>query len=180
MVIILIGPSGAGKSTVGRMLADDLKWPFHDGDDFHSPENIARMRSGQPLTDTQRGPWLAALADIVARVVTARESAVLACSALTHKYRERLVSVDRPAGHDTASPTTHAGSVRFVYLQATPELLAQRLAARVSHFFPPALLENQLEVLEAPGDDEPAPVTTVDASASPHALVATIRRALHV
>ncbi len=180
MVIILIGPSGAGKSTVGRLLGDALNWPFHDGDEFHSPANIARMRSGLPLTDTDRDPWLASLAQVIADAAATRQSAVLACSALTRSYRQRLVPDDPAAEPGSASRVPSNTGVRFVYLQASPALLAERLAARASHFFPPALLESQLAALEPPGDNEPAPVLTVAAAATPQALVAEIRRALHV
>ena len=168
MVIVLTGPSGSGKSTVGRRLADALGWPLHDGDDYHPPENVARMRAGVPLTDADRAPWLAALAALIAGAAAADRSLVLACSALKRAYRAALV----PAGDE--------GEVRFVYLRASPALLAERLAARRGHFFDPRLLDSQLAALEEPRGDEAAPVLVVDASADPDALVAEIRGALRV
>jgi gluconokinase len=168
MVIIIMGAAGAGKTTVGRALATALDWPFVDADDVHPPENVARMRAGIPLTDADRAPWLAALARLVADAVAGQRSLVLACSALTRAYRRRLV------------PASARHGVRFVHLNATPALLAARLAGRSGHFFPAALLESQLDALEAPGAEEPAPVLTLDAAAEPAVLVAEIRRALGV
>jgi gluconokinase len=171
MVIVVMGPAGSGKTTVGRALAASLGWPFHEGDAYHPPENVARMRAGIPLGDAERAPWLAALAAVIARALAAGEGAVLACSALRREYRRQLV----PAG-------TPAGAVQFVYLNAKRELLAARLAARTGHYFAPSLLESQLAALEPPGagpaEGEPAPVLTLDADAAPEALVAAIRAAL--
>jgi carbohydrate kinase (thermoresistant glucokinase family) len=173
MVIVVMGPSGAGKTTVGRRLAAAAGCPFHDGDDFHPPANVARMRAGLPLGDAERGPWLAALAALVAGVVAGGGSAVVACSALKRQYRRALV-----AGVPAAA---RAAAVRFVYLRADEALLAERLARRPGHFFDPALLPTQLAALEEPGGaGEPAPVLTVDAAADPTTLVGTIRATLGV
>lgn len=167
MVVIVMGPSGAGKSTVGGALAEALGWPFHDGDDLHPPENRARMRSGVPLTDLDRAPWLAALREAVHRTLAEGKSAVVAASALRRIHREALVPQDAPSG-----------AVRFVHLDASPELLAERLARRTGHFFPPALLASQLATLEPPAHDEGAAILTVDASEPVARLVARIRTAL--
>ncbi len=170
MVIVVMGPAGAGKTTVGVALAAALGWPFHDGDDYHPPANVARMHAGLPLGDAERAPWLAALGALVARCVAGGASIVLACSALKREYRRVLV----PEG-------AAAGAVRFVYLHAAPAVLAARLAARPGHFFAPALLDSQLAALEEPaGRDEPAPALTVDADAPPDRLVGTIRALLGV
>ena len=170
MVVIIMGPAGAGKTTVGRRLAESLGWPYHEGDDFHPPENVARMRAGVPLGDADRAPWLAALAALVARCVAAGTPAVLACSALKRDYRRRLAA---PAA---AAP----GQVRFVYLRAAPALLEARLSGRRGHFFAPALLASQLAALEEPAPGEPAPVLTVDADAPPESIVDGIRASLGV
>ena len=173
MVIVVMGPSGSGKTTVGRALAAALDWPFHDGDDYHPPANIARMQAGLPLGDAERAPWLAALAALVAGTEARGASAVVACSALRQAYRRTLV-----AGVPEAR---RADQVRFVYLEASAALLADRLARRPAHFFDPALLPSQLSALEPPAaDDEPAPAVTVDAAAAPAALVGTIRATLGV
>lgn len=163
MVIVVTGPSGSGKTTVGRALAETLGWTFYEGDDFHPAENIKRMRSGVPLTDADRAPWLAALADLIARQVAADTSAVLTCSALKRAYRAALV------------PTADvAAAVRFIYLHLTPQELAERLRRRRGHFFSASLLESQLKELEEPSESEPAPVLTVDAAEPPEKIVSQI------
>ena len=171
MIVIVMGASGAGKTTVGSALARTLDWPFHDADDFHPPENVARMRAGIALDDDDRRPWLESLASLVRGRAAGGTSAVLACSALRRDYRAVLV------------PSAFPDAVRFVFLRATAELLAERLTRRAGHFFPPALLATQLAALEEPAADAPAeaaPVVTVDAARPVAALVDEIRQALGV
>jgi gluconokinase len=136
MVLVVGGPAGAGKSTVGRALAARLGWRFVDGDDLHPPANVAKMRGGFPLDDNDRAPWPQA---IRARIDDARargEPLVVACSALREAHR-RTLGVDGDA-------------VRFVVLDAPPDVLRARLAGRAGHFFPPSLLGSQLAALERP------------------------------
>ena len=57
-MIIIFGVSGAGKTTIGKLLARELGWRFIEADDFHPAANIEKMRSGHPLTDEDRWPWL--------------------------------------------------------------------------------------------------------------------------
>ena len=159
--IVVMGPSGAGKTTVGRALAAALAWRFYDADDFHPPANVERMRRGIGLTDVEREPWLAELRALLADALATNDPVVLACSALRASYRAALM----PAG----APT---GAVRIVYLRATPELLHARLAHRVGHFAPVALLDSQLATLEEP---EPSDALIVDASLSPAAIVDVVR-----
>ena len=144
-VVVVMGPSGAGKTTVGRALAERLGWPFHDADDFHPEENVARMRDGHPLTDDDRAPWLARLRDLIADVLRDEGSAVLACSALRRAYRAALVP-----------PSAPAGAVRFAYLRVPRAELADRLTSRSAHYMPASLLDSQLATLEVPGPDEDA------------------------
>jgi gluconokinase len=44
------------------------------------------------------------------------------------------------------------GTVHFVLLDGSPELIGQRLAARKHEFMNPKLLETQLKTLEKPAD----------------------------
>jgi gluconokinase len=141
MIVVLGGVSGSGKSVVGAVLAARLGWAFEDSDALHSPAEIAKMRSGEPLTDADRWPWLERLAAWMDQRIGAGESAVLACSALKRSYRDYLYR-GRPA-------------VRVVILQTDPGTLAARLAVRRGHFFPARLLQSQLADLEMPGDTEP-------------------------
>ena len=89
-MIIVFGVSGAGKTTVGKLLAQELGWQFLEADDFHSAANIEKMRSGRPLTDEDRWPWLDRLREQIKQLLSAGENAVLACSALKRAYRDRL------------------------------------------------------------------------------------------
>src|SRR5260221_7925551 len=136
-IIVVMGVSGAGKTTVGRLLAERLGVEFLEGDRYHPPANIAKMQSGEPLTDADRLPWL----EILARELAARRAAgkgvVLACSALRRLYRDIL-----RAGHD---------DVVFVFLQAHQAVIQRRLDERREHFMPASLLESQLLALETPG-----------------------------
>ncbi len=166
MFIVVFGPSGSGKTTLGRALAEALGWPFFEGDDFHPRENVERMRAGMALGDAERAPWLAALARLIAGHVEGGTPGVLACSALKRRYRAVLVP-----------PATPPGSVRFVYLHADRALLAERLAKRRGHFFPPQLLDSQIADLERPSDEEPAPVLQVDVSRPVEEVVERIRAA---
>ena len=140
MIVVLAGTSGIGKTTIGKVLAARLGWTFEDSDALHSPAQIAKMRSGQPLTDADRWPWLETVAAWMDQRIAADESAVIACSVLKRSYREYLYR-GRPA-------------VRIVLLVADPETLAARLAGRHGHFFPARLLQSQLADLQMPDDAE--------------------------
>lgn len=139
LVLVVMGVAGAGKTTVGQAIAARLGWPFHDADDFHSAESVARMRAGLGLTDELRAPWLARLEALAAGALARGESMVLACSALRRRYRDALVPEGAPPG-----------ALRFAYLRVSPRQLAHRLATRAGHFAPPALLESQLATIEEP------------------------------
>lgn len=162
VVVILMGVAGAGKTTVGRALASALAWPFVDADDYHTPQNVARMRSGTALTDDDRAPWLAALHAVVARAIDRREPLVLACSALKASYRRTLAAGLR--------------TVRFVHLTAPEAVLRDRLAGRRDHFARPNLLDSQLAALEPPDGD----ALVIDATRSAEEIVATIRDAFGI
>jgi gluconokinase len=162
MIVILAGVSGSGKTVVGKVLAARLGWVFEDSDALHSAAEVAKMRSGVPLTDADRWPWLAAVAAWMDQRIAAGEQAVVACSALKRSYRNFLCD-GRPA-------------VRIVILQVDPATLAARLAARRGHFFPPQLLASQLADLEMPDDAERTAV--VRAARSPAETAGRIVRCL--
>jgi gluconokinase len=164
MIVVVAGVSGSGKTTVGAMLAGRLGCAFADGDSFHPAANVAKMRAGVPLTDADRQPWLAAIARWIAERIAARESGVVACSALKRAYREQLVA-GRPA-------------VRLVFLQVGHDADVARLLARRGHFFPEQLLESQFADLEIPQPSEGALV--VSAEAEPAEVVASIVSGLHL
>lgn len=134
--VVVMGVSGSGKTTVGRALADRLRMPFVDADDHHPPANVEKMRSGVPLDDGDRAPWLASLHAVLSDAEDDGRPVVLACSALKAAYRDRLV-----AG---------LGSVAVVHLQVSREVAADRLRRRRGHFMPVDLLASQLDDLEEP------------------------------
>lgn len=144
-----MGVSGSGKSTIATALAERLGWPFEDGDRFHPASNVAKMSAGQPLTDDDRWPWLQAIADEINRVHEAGGHVVIACSALKRAYREVLAGGRR--------------DVRFVFLNGSQSLIADRLARRKGHFMPPGLLDSQFKTLEPPQADERPITVSIDA-----------------
>ena len=160
MIVIVAGVSGSGKTTVGAMLAGHLHWAFADGDDFHPAANIEKMRSGVPLTDADRWPWLRAIAAWMDERIAQDEPAVIPCSALKRSYRDILLT-GRPGA-------------RLVFLAVDREVLAGRLAARHAHFFPAQLLNSQLDALEPPAPDEHMVTVVEHAADRPADTVANI------
>lgn len=140
MILILMGVTGSGKSSVGRALASRLGVPFVEGDALHPDSNRLKMSAGQPLDDTDRWPWLDAIARTLVSHEKAGTGAVASCSALKRAYRERLLG---------ACP-----QARFLLLHGPRALLSRRLGARRGHFMPASLLDSQLRTLEMPGQDE--------------------------
>jgi gluconokinase len=148
-VIVVMGVSGSGKTTIASRLAARLHWRFAEGDSFHPPANVARMRDGIPLTDEDRWPWLDAIAAWIDAERAAGERSVVTCSALKRAYRERLAR-----GH---------GDVRFVYLKGQQALIARRMADRKGHYMPVALLQSQFDALEEPGPGENPLIVPIEA-----------------
>jgi gluconokinase len=163
VIVIIFGVSGAGKTTVGKLLAEDLGWRFYEADDFHPRANIEKMRSGRPLTDEDRWPWLKLVREQITRSLAAKENAVLACSALKRAYRERLRISD---------------DVKFVFLRGDYALTEQQLRRRRGHFMNPALLQSQFADLEEPEPDED--VLTIDLGRTSDELVEEIKMKLHL
>lgn len=155
MIYWIAGVSGSGKTTVGRLLAEQLSLPFFDADDFHPPENIAKMRAGIPLNDLDRAGWLAALHQQAHREHQ-QKGAVFACSALKQQYRTILA----------AGLEAHT---RFFLLDGSFDLIMRRLQARKDHYMPPELLQSQFDILEYSEE-----VTRISAEHAPEDIVAKI------
>jgi carbohydrate kinase (thermoresistant glucokinase family) len=150
-VLLIMGVSGSGKSTAGEALAREFGWPFRDADSFHPPENVRKMSAGLPLSDDDRWPWLAAIAQWIDTRRAAGEHGIVTCSALKRRYRDVLL-------HDR-------GDVRLVYLSGDADLIAGRMGRRKDHFMPPSLLASQFAALEEPDPDENALVVSIHPTA---------------
>jgi gluconokinase len=144
MSVVVMGVCGSGKTCVGRALAEHLDWRFLDADDFHPQSNVAKMAAGVPLEDADRWPWLDRLAAELAVIEAEGGHAVLACSALRQRYRDRLAQA-QPA-------QLVARELRWIYLKGDAETIGPRMASRRGHFMPASLLESQFAALEEPAD----------------------------
>jgi gluconokinase len=151
MIVLVMGVAGVGKTTIGEPLARALGWRFLDADDYHPPENVAKMKAGIPLQDADRWPWLGRLN----RELKELENAVLACSALKESYRERLAQ--------------GIPDFTVVYLHGSDTLIRARLEARQHRYMPAALLDSQLAILEPPAD-----AIAIDVAGTPQDCVAAI------
>ncbi|OBK74794.1 gluconokinase [Mycobacterium sp. 1164985.4] len=146
--IVVMGVSGSGKSTVGAALAQRLRVPFADADDFHPPANIAKMTAGEALDDDDRYPWLEAIGEWLAEHCAT--GGVMSCSALKRKYRDQL--------------RRHCAETVLLHLVGTPEIIGRRQASRPGHFMPASLLASQFETLEPLAADERGVDIDVDQS----------------
>lgn len=152
---IVMGVSGSGKTSVGKALAKQLGWDFYDADDFHPPENVAKMECGTPLNDSDRAPWLATLHNLISSSLKRDRPGVLACSALKEYYRQQLMD-----GNER---------VQIVYLKGSYELIWSRMGKRTDHYMKPHMLKSQFDTLEEPTD-----ALTLDISMSVDDIVKTI------
>ena len=150
--LVVMGVSGSGKSTVGAALAQRLRVPFADADDFHPQANIEKMSAGHPLDDSDRHPWLEAIGVWLAEHP---DGGVMSCSALKRKYRDQL----RHGAHEVA----------FLLLHGSPEVIRKRQASRPGHFMPASLLSSQFATLEQLAPDEHG--VTIDVDQSVDAIV---------
>jgi gluconokinase len=161
VVIIICGVAGVGKTTIGQLLAQEMEWEFYDADDFHSVANIAKMKSGVPLTDEDRQPWLDKLRELIEQCLVARKNAVLACSALKKAYRDCLRVSE---------------GVKFVFLRGDRRDITKHLRQRREHFMNLALIDSQFEDLEEPEPSERA--LSLELGGSPRDLVELIKTKL--
>jgi gluconokinase len=159
--LILMGVSGCGKSTVAAELAERLGWELLEADDFHPPENIAKMKAGIPLNDADRAPWLSALHAKLVSTLKAGRHPVLACSALKASYRQAL--------------TRGLAGLQFVYLKGDYDLIWSRISKRRGHFMQADLLRSQFAALE-----EPLEALVVDVGQTPDEIVAQIVKAFRL
>lgn len=142
-----MGVSGCGKSSVAAAMAAQLGWRVVDADDLHSAASVAKMRSGEALTDADRGPWLDRVGAVLAEASAHSQGVLVACSALKRSYRDRLRG---------ACP-----EILFLFLDGSRDTIADRMSRRPGHYMPASLLDSQWRTLERPGDDE-ADVCRID------------------
>jgi carbohydrate kinase (thermoresistant glucokinase family) len=158
-VLVLMGVSGSGKSTIALELQRVLGWPFQEGDDLHPQANVEKMRSGHPLDDADRLPWLQAIAKWIEERLAANEPGIITCSNLKRAYRHITVGDRR--------------GVTLVYLKGEEQVIHDRIAQRQHRYMPPSLLQSQFDTLE-----EPADAIAVDVSSDPDSVVNLIRARL--
>lgn len=139
-VMVLMGVSGSGKTTIAQELHRLLGWPFQEGDDLHPPADVEKTRTGRPLDDQDRKPWLEAVTQWIDARLAAGEPGIITCSNLKRAYRRIMVGDRRGA--------------TLVYLEGDEWLIAERIARRRHRYMPASLLRSQFETLEPPGADE--------------------------
>lgn len=147
-----MGVSGSGKTTIGKLLSQTIFVPFFDADDYHSEENINKMKQGIPLNDHDRAGWLQKVNQL-ARAQLKNEGCIIACSALKQHYREILSGEIK-------------NEVVFIYLEGSFDLILNRLQRRKGHFMPASLLQSQFDTLEISDD-----IFTVDINQQPDQIV---------
>jgi gluconokinase len=158
-VVLIMGVAGSGKTTIGRRLAAELGWPYHEADDFHSAANKDKMGRGIPLDDYDRAPWLAAIRAAMDDTLAAGRSAVFTCSGLKEKYRRVLMD--------------GAPGVSLVYLATDLETSLARVGRRQGHYMKADMVQSQFAALEVPTD-----ALSVDTRLPPAKIIAEIKRAL--
>ncbi len=136
MIYLIMGVSGSGKTTIGQALSQELDYLFYDADDFHPPENIAKMSRGKPLNDSDRLPWLLATNTVINEHQKQQKNAVITCSALKQSYRDLLQENNT--------------DVIWIYLKGDYETILKRLQKRSGHFMKDNMLLSQFETLEEP------------------------------
>lgn len=149
-----MGVTGCGKSTVASRLATKISARFCDGDSLHSEESVAKMRRGEPLSDDDRWPWFARIS---AFLNDGPSNTVIACSALKKAYRDYL--------------RREVDNVRFLFLDASPEITTQRVSSRQGHYMPVSLVTSQFAALERPDNEDR--VTTISADTPVESIVCT-------
>lgn len=159
LALIFMGVAGSGKTTIAKLFAEKTGAVFYEGDDFHPPSNIAKMRQGNPLTDDDRAEWLLKLRETIVRSLAKNELAAFTCSALKAKYRELLQGGDP--------------RIRFVFLTGSFTLIEERLKNRTGHFMPSELLASQFAILEPPTD-----ALTFSCEGAPEEIVAKLVQVL--
>ena len=139
-VFVLMGVSGSGKSAVAKQVSYNLDAAFLDGDFLHPKANILKMRSGTPLNDEDRFPWLNLISNAAFAMSNVNDISIIICSALKQKYRDIIRGENE--------------NVHFIYLKGSYDVIADRLAKRKGHYQKTGMLQSQFDTLEEPTADE--------------------------
>lgn len=139
-VFVFMGVSGSGKSVVAKQIADNLNAAFLDGDFLHPKANILKMRSGTPLNDNDRMPWLNLISNAAFAMSNVNDISIIICSALKEKYRDIIRGENE--------------NVHFIYLKGSFDVISQRLAKRQGHYQKTGMLQSQFDALEEPTANE--------------------------
>ncbi len=157
--LLVMGVCGTGKSTVAKAVSEEIGAGYIEADAYHSPEAVALMRGGHPLTDDHRWGWLDRIGSAAAAMPG---RGVIACSALKAAYRDRL--------------SGRLGGLAVVHLYGEKALLAERMAARGDHFMPASLLDSQFGDLEPPAGPD---VLAIDVALEREIVVRKAREFAH-
>lgn len=126
------------------------------------------MKSGNPLTDTDRWDWLVNVREAaVDQLDGGCSGVVLTCSALKKKYRD-VIRIARYNDHDVL--------IHFIFLSAPKEVLMQRVADRKGHFMKSSMVISQLQCLEEPVMEHD--VCSIDVSGLPTEVESKAREAI--
>lgn len=139
-VFVLMGVSGSGKSAVAKQVAYNLDAAFLDGDFLHPKANILKMRSGTPLNDQDRMPWLELISNAAFAMSNVNDVSLIICSSLKRQYRDIIRGENE--------------NVHFIYLKGSFDVIAKRLAERKGHYQKAGMLQSQFDTLEEPDQDE--------------------------
>jgi len=133
----LIGPAGSGKSTLAEKIKKRLKIKFIEGDNFHTLKNLNKMKNGNKLIFKDRFPWLVKINKKLKEHNKLDKEYIITCSALKKNYRNIL--------------KRGLKNVFFIYLKCKKKELIKRNLNR-NHFFPIALIEDQIISFENSND----------------------------
>lgn len=159
MIVVVMGGSESEKSSVGAELAQLLSADFMEGDDFQPGTNIVKMRSGIPLSDEDRWPWLKKLAAATEAWVANGRDIVVSCQALKKSYRELLKG--------------NNDNFHLVYLKGAGDMIYKRIEKDSNNSAPTGLIEGHFAELE---EDEDAIV--VEVKDNPAATAAEVKQRL--
>ena len=158
-VIFIMGVSGCGKTTIGKLLSNEMKIPFFDGDDYHSKKNITKMSSGKSLNDEDRFGWLKTL-NVLAKKELKTNSCIIVCSALKECYR----SILEQGVQDNSE---------WIFLEGSFQQITDRINKRKDHFMSSTLLQSQFDILEEPKD-----AIKINISLTPISIIEVIKEVL--